>query len=154
VYGHAAATLQGKIHLLGGEYTSDWEKPSRRNAKVLATCCLGWSRLLKEAYIEYHFGTTSALAPFRKIGSSLVAVTCQNSLNCDKLEVWPFNVFNDLLEIWGGWFGLANRRLKPLGHLSIVLLSPDYHRRRRLNNTFAKNYAGYSAAANHRKQEK
>jgi N-acetylneuraminic acid mutarotase len=28
VYGHAAATLQGKIHLLGGDHTSDWQKPS------------------------------------------------------------------------------------------------------------------------------
>jgi N-acetylneuraminic acid mutarotase len=28
VYGHAAATLQGKIHLLGGDHTSNWEKPS------------------------------------------------------------------------------------------------------------------------------
>jgi len=28
VYGHAAATLQGKIHLLGGCHTDDWQKPS------------------------------------------------------------------------------------------------------------------------------
>ncbi len=31
VYGHASATIQGKIHILGGCHTEDWQKPSTKH---------------------------------------------------------------------------------------------------------------------------